>query len=138
MSLLGDLVGSLSGGGSEGGSQSLLNSVMEMVNNHPGGLSGLLQSFHDQGLGGLASSWVGTGQNLPVSAEQIQNVLGNEQVQQYAQKLGIPPGLAGGQLAQLLPALIDHLTPNGEAPQGGILSEGLSALSGLLKGNQPA
>lgn len=138
MSLLGDLVGGLTGGGSSG-NQAILNSAVEMLNNHPGGISGLLQSFHAQGLGELASSWVGNGENLPVSAEQIQSVLGNEQVQQFAQKLGISPDVASGHLAQLLPALVDHLSPSGQAPQGSIATEGLSLLEGFLsKGSQPA
>jgi uncharacterized protein YidB (DUF937 family) len=139
MSLLGDLVGGLTGGGGSGGNQAILNSAVEMLNNHPGGISGVLQNFHAQGLGELASSWVGNGQNLPVSPEQIQSVLGNEQVQQFAQKLGISPDAASGHLAQLLPALVDHLSPNGQAPQGGIEAEGLSLLQGFLsKGSQPA
>lgn len=138
MSLLGDLAGQFMGGGA-GGNQSMLSSAVELLNNHPGGLAGLLQSFHSQGLGDLASSWVGNGGNLPVSAEQIQGVLGNEQVQQFAQKLGISPDVASGHLAQLLPALVDHLTPNGQVPQGGIASEGLSVLEGFLsKGAQAA
>jgi uncharacterized protein YidB (DUF937 family) len=68
----------------------LASHLMEMIHNQPGGLSGLLQSFHDKGLGELVTSWVGTGQNLPISADQIEHVLGSEQVQQLAAKLGIP------------------------------------------------
>ena len=142
MSLLGDLLGGLAGGnssGATGGGQSLLTTAVELLNNHPGGVTGLLQSFHSQGLGDLAASWLGNGQNLPVTADQIQSVLGNEQVQQFAQKLGISPDLASGQLAQILPALIDHISPNGQVPQGGVAAEGLSLLEGLFTGgSQPA
>lgn len=137
MSLLGDLAGQIMGGGG-GGSQTMLSSAVELLNNHPGGLAGVLQNFHAQGLGDLASSWIGSGGNLPVSAEQIQSVLGNEQVQQFAQKLGISPDAASGHLAQMLPQLVDHLTPNGQVPQGGIAAEGLSMLKGLFANSQDA
>ena len=65
------------------------------------------------------TSWVGTGQNLPISAEQIQNVLGSERVKQFAAKAGISPEVASSKLAELLPAVVDRLTPDGKAPEGG-------------------
>ncbi len=60
-----------------GGSNSLVTSLLQMIHNQPGGLQGLVQSFHDKGLGEIASSWVGTGENLPVSADQVHQVLGS-------------------------------------------------------------
>ena len=72
----------------------MASSVAQMLNNQPGGLSGLLQQFHDKGLGSLVTSWVGTGQNLPISADQIQHVLGSEQVKELAAKAGISPDAA--------------------------------------------
>ena len=117
-----------------GSSNPLASGLLQMINNHPGGLQGLVQSFHEKGLGEIASSWVSTGQNLPISAEQIQSVLGNEQVQQLAAKAGISPDLAGSSLASLLPTLIDHLTPNGQIPQQSNLMEmGMSLLQSLGK-----
>jgi uncharacterized protein YidB (DUF937 family) len=105
-----------------------------MINNHPGGLPGLLQSFHEKGLGDVFSSWVGTGQNLPISAEQIQSVLGSDQVKQLAAKAGISPDLAGSSLAQLLPTLVDKLTPNGQIPQhSNLLQTGMDLLQSLGK-----
>src|ERR1700675_401574 len=107
-------------------SNPLLASVMQMINSQPGGLSGLIQQFHDKGLGGLVSSWVSTGQNLPISADQIQHVLGSEQVKELAAKAGISPDAAGSHLAQLLPMLVDKLTPNGQLPQtSSLLEEGM-------------
>src|ERR1700758_1730150 len=97
-----------------GTSNPLATGLLQMIQNQPGGLSGLIQCFHDKGLGGLAASWVGTGQNLPVTTDQIQNVLGNDRVKELAAKAGISPGLAGTALSQLLPALVDKLTPNGQ------------------------
>jgi uncharacterized protein YidB (DUF937 family) len=112
----------------------LASHLMEMIHNQPGGLSGLLQNFHDKGLGELVTSWVGTGQNLPISADQIQHALGNEQVQQLAAKLGIPFGVVSSQLAQLLPTVVDKLTPSGEVPnQSSLLETGMTLLKSLSK-----
>jgi uncharacterized protein YidB (DUF937 family) len=93
--------------------------IMHMLNGQPGGLAGLVQIFHDKGLGGIVNSWVSTGQNLPIGGEQIQGVLGSEQVQQLATKMGISPDLASSKLAELLPAVVDKLTPDGKIPEGG-------------------
>ena len=106
-----------------GSSNPLATSLLQMIQNQPGGLSGLLQCFHDKGLGGLAASWVGTGQNLPITADQIQHVLGSEQVKQLAAKAGISPETASAALSQLLPSLVDKLTPNGQVPQHSTLLE---------------
>jgi uncharacterized protein YidB (DUF937 family) len=117
-----------------GSSNPLATGLLQMINNQPGGLSGLLQSFHDKGLGSLASSWVGTGQNLPITADQIQHVLGSDPVKQMAAKAGISPDAAGAALSQLLPTLVDKLTPNGEMPQhSSLLETGMSLLQSLGK-----
>ncbi len=129
MSFLEDMAGKEIGSMLSGSSNPLAASVMQMINNQPGGLSGLVQQFHDKGLGGLVTSWVGTGQNLPISADQLQHVLGSEQVKELAAKAGISPEAASSHLSQLLPMLIDKLTPNGQLPQGSSpLEEGMSML----------
>jgi uncharacterized protein YidB (DUF937 family) len=127
-----------------GGSSSnpLLSTVMQMINNQPGGLAGLVQQFHDKGLGGLVSSWVSTGQNLPISADQLQHVLGSEQVKELAARAGISSETASSHLTQLLPMLIDKLTPNGQLPDASastsastssMLEAGLDMLKNLGK-----
>ena len=60
-------------------SNPLASGLLQMIQNQPGGLQGLVQSFHDKGMGGLVSSWIGSGQNLPVSADQIHQALGSDQ-----------------------------------------------------------
>jgi uncharacterized protein YidB (DUF937 family) len=95
--------------------------LMELIQNQPGGVSGLIQCFHEKGLGGVFESWVSTGQNLPISADQIQGVLGNEQVQQLAAKLGVSPEQASSKIAEVLPGMVDKLTPDGKIPEGGEL-----------------
>jgi uncharacterized protein YidB (DUF937 family) len=129
-SIAGQVLDSLSnsGGGQHAG---LIEVIGGLVNNpQTGGLQGLISSFEQNGLGDVVASWVGTGQNLPISAEQLQSVLGNEQVQAIAQKLGFTPQEVSGHLAELLPQVIDKLTPGGTVPEGGELG----GLLGMLKG----
>jgi len=97
-------------------SNPLASSLLQMIQNQPGGLQGLVQSFHDKGLGELVSSWIGTGPNPPITADQVHQVLGSDQVKALAAKVGISPDTAGSAIAQLLPGLIDKLTPNGAVP----------------------
>lgn len=96
-----------------------------------GGLAGLMQQFQQAGLGQQAGSWVSTGANLPISADQLSKVFGNSQLQQMASSAGMEPSQFGDQLSQLLPQLIDQLTPNGQMPTGGV-EDPLAALSSLL------
>lgn len=135
MGLLESVVGELSGslGGNAAAHQDLLQGVMGMVSNS-GGLAGLTSMFEQQGLGNLVSSWISTGQNLPISAAQITQVLGSDQLSQLASKVGLSPQAAGSSLAQLLPTLIDRMTPNGQVPQGG--GGLLGGLMGMLGGKQ--
>ena len=114
--------------GAAGASNPTVGGLLQMINNHPGGFSGLLQTFHEKGLGGVASSWVGTGANQAVSAEQIQRVLGNEHIQAFAAKLGIPPEQASAKIAEYLPQVVDKLTPNGQVPQGNLMEAGKDLL----------
>lgn len=129
MGLLDSVVGALAGG-QQGGESPLLNVVMQLINNpQTGGLAGLVQSFQQGGLGNIVNSWVSTGQNLPISAEQIQAVLGGGQLQNIAAQLGMSTEQASGGLADLLPQLVDKLTPNGQVPEGGdLLAQGLDML----------
>ena len=116
------------------GSNPAAAGILEMIQNHPGGLNGLVQSFHQNGLGELVNSWTSNGENQPVSAEQIQQVLGSEKVQAFAQKMGVSPEAAGSTLAQLLPSIVDKLTPNGSVPeQSNVLEMGESLLASLGK-----
>jgi uncharacterized protein YidB (DUF937 family) len=94
----------------------------------PAGLGGILSSFQQNGLGNLVSSWVSTGQNAPVSPEQVSQALGPDTVGQFANQAGVPVSDAGSLLAQLLPAAVDHLTPNGQVPDTDSLEQSLSAI----------
>jgi uncharacterized protein YidB (DUF937 family) len=133
MSFLEDMAGKEIGNMTNS-SNPLVASVMQLINSQPGGLSGLVQRFHEKGLGGLVSSWVGTGQNLPVAADQLEHVLGSERVRALAAQAGIPPEIASAHLAQLLPMIVDKLTPNGQLPAtGSSLEAGLGMRKDLGK-----
>jgi len=132
MGLFEDLENKAIRGVTGGSSNPLVSQLLQMIEQQPGGLSGLLQNFHQKGLGGLVNSWVGTGQNLPISSDQIEHVLGSSQVQQLAAKAGISPAAASSQLSQLLPTLVDKLTPNGQVPtESGLLEMGMNLLKSL-------
>jgi uncharacterized protein YidB (DUF937 family) len=116
------------------GSNPEASAVLEMIQNHPGGISGLVQAFHSNGLGEVVNSWIGTGENHSVSPAQIQQVLGSGPVQALAQKLGISPDQASSTLSQLLPTVMDKLSPNGAVPDhSNLLQMGESLLSSLGK-----
>ncbi len=108
---------------------SMLDHAMALINNpETGGLSGLVETFKSKGLGDVVSSWIGTGQNLPVSVDQIKQVLGSEKIQEIAAKVGISKEDAAKHLSALLPEVIDKLTPNGKLPDANMLQEGMSML----------
>jgi len=130
MGLLDNLEGQALGGLLGGNSNPLVSGLLQMIQNQPGGLQGLLQNFHDKGLGGIASSWVSTGQNQPITADQVHQGLGSDVVKSLAAKAGISPDIAGGAIAQLLPTIVDKLTPNGQVPDH---SSVVDIASNLLK-----
>ncbi|KGW19044.1 YidB family protein [Burkholderia pseudomallei] len=136
-----DIVGGLIGG--QGGNQNaLVSAALEFINNQPGGLNGLIEKFNAGGAGGIIGSWIGTGENQPISPETLQNVLGSDTIGALAQKVGIDTQQASGILAQVLPHVVNGATPNGEVPAGGQLDTSnvlgtLSQLASLL-GNKQA
>ena len=115
----------------------LLQAVTGMLGNDGGhgGLGGLIAKFQQAGLGDVVGSWVGSGQNQPVSGAQLTDVLGPDAISGLAQKLGVSPDAAAGQLSNILPGLVDHLTPQGQAPAGGLGNAGdlMGMLGGLLQ-----
>ncbi len=99
-----------------------------------GGLGGLVGAFQKKGLGDMIASWISTGPNPPISAQQVTDVLGSQTVKEFAAKAGVPQGQAGGLLASLLPTVVDQLTPDGKTPETGAFESQLGGLlSGLLK-----
>jgi uncharacterized protein YidB (DUF937 family) len=122
------IIGKKLGGDSQ--QNSLIEQAMAMINNpETGGLSGLIEKFQKNGLGEVVSSWIGTGANQPVSADQINNALGTESIIEIAGKVGVSRKQISEGLASILPQIIDKLTPDGKVPEGSMLEKSLSALA---------
>ena len=115
----------------------LIQIVMGMLGNdgQHGGLGGLVSKFNQAGLGGAMSSWIGGGPNQPVSGDEVTSALGSGTISDIAAQLGVNPDEAAGQLSQVLPGLINHLTPEGQAPEQGLGNSGdlMGMLGGLLQ-----
>lgn len=125
-SALGQQAGAQGGGG-------LLSVLMQLVNSQPGGLQGLLAKLTEGGMGQHVQSWVSTGQNMPISPDQLSQALGGGQLAQLAQQFGLSQDHLAGGLSQLLPDVVDKLTPNGELHEDSIAS-GFQALRNSLGG----
>jgi uncharacterized protein YidB (DUF937 family) len=149
MSLLNSLLGALTGGGQAGAAQggglaqiaqiAMQNPQLMQVaagmlsaDNKHGGLAGLMGAFQKAGLGDVAQSWVGTGANQPVRPDQIEQVFGAAGLQRIAAKANVAPQQASGLLAQLLPVLVDQMTPKGAPPAQAPANA--DALLGMLGG----
>ena len=133
-SVLGAALGGQQAGQAQGGAggidpQVLMGIVGALMNN-AGGLSGILGKLQQGGLGEAAQSWVGTGANQPVSADALGGALGPDLMGMIAQQLGGNQQQAAGTMADLLPGLIDQLTPQGQVPA----DNGMGALGSLLGG----
>ena len=144
MGLLDSVLGAALGGGNNagGGAQgALLNAVIGMLSQGGGaagglgGLGGLVSAFTKGGMGEAVNSWVGHGANMPVSADQVTSALGSDTIGNLAQQLGMGHGDVAGQLSQMLPGLVDKLTPGGQIPHGDVAGMGgLGDIAGMLGG----
>lgn len=90
--------------------------VNGLIEKH-GGIQGIVSQLEEQGLGGTVRSWVGTGANQPITADQIHQAFGSDTVKQLAAKIGMTPEDLAAKLSQILPQAIDKLTPGGVAPK---------------------
>ena len=127
---LGSLLTGLAGGNQSAGS-GLLSAVMMLLQQN-GGLGNVVSQFEQRGLGAQAASWVGTGANQGISGDQLSQVFGSGALGQIAAQLGMDQGQASGALAQLLPEVVNQLTPQGQvtSDSGDMLSQALSMLRG--------
>jgi uncharacterized protein YidB (DUF937 family) len=120
-----------------GGLASALGPLLANDGAH-GGLDGLVAKFNQAGMGNLIASWIGKGENLPISADQLKQVLGEGTIADIASKFGMTPSQTVGHMADMLPNIIDQLTPHGSAPEGGFGNAGdllgkLGSLAGMLQ-----
>jgi uncharacterized protein YidB (DUF937 family) len=123
------------GGAGSGGTAAIVQQITGMLGGGAG-LAGLVKTFTDKGLGNIVGSWVGMGANLPISPQQVMQALGTDQINQMAAKAGLDLSAVAQRVSlrvsQVLPGLVDKLTPNGQIPDTATLAKGLSALKGLL------
>ncbi|HJV85455.1 MAG TPA: YidB family protein [Noviherbaspirillum sp.] len=100
----------------------LLQAALALLadNGQAGGLHGLMERFQEAGLGNVISSWIGSGTNVPITPEQLHQVLDEGQLQQISEETGLPEDEAANRLSQMLPDLVDKLTPAGHVPPGGL------------------
>jgi uncharacterized protein YidB (DUF937 family) len=120
MGLFTSLVESVASGfGNSDSTQAKLAQAMlsRLQTNEGGGLTSLLQQLKSNGLGQAVQSWIGTGTNQPISAEQIKSALGSEQLQQLAARIGVSPDAISAHLSEILPKIVDRLTPDGKLPE---------------------
>ena len=82
-----------------------------------GGLNAIVAKLEQAGLGEQVKSWIGTGQNLPITADQVRQVLGSDAVRQLAAKYNIPVDQISEVLAHQLPLAVDHASPDGKLPK---------------------
>lgn len=134
---LGGLVGSILGGatqgqdGNAGGAAALLPEVLGWVQQQ-GGVGNVVSSLTNSGLGAQVQSWVSNGENQQIGAQAISQVLGSDQVAQIAAKMGLSPEQVQSGVAAILPQVINHLTPSGDASNSAESNDLLTAALGKL------
>ena len=115
MGLLDGLVENVLGTGTQQSQGSMLQVALQVLEQN-GGLPGIISKFEHGGMADHVGSWVGTGANMPISGAQLQEILGSGSIGEIAQRLGLSHGDASSGLAQVLPQVIDKLTPEGQVP----------------------
>jgi uncharacterized protein YidB (DUF937 family) len=128
MGLFDSILSAVSGKGGASGEANPLMGILGSLLAQSGGLQGLANKFAQSGQGNAFQSWVGMGENQPISSNQIQNVLGSDQVKALAAKMGVDPAQASTFLAEYLPKIVDKLTPEGKVDPAADHQQGLAAL----------
>ena len=128
MGLLDSILGSTSGKSDGSGQAAPLIGVLSGLLAQSGGLQGLANKFSQSGQGNVFSSWVGMGENQPISGNQVQIALGSDQVSALAAKMGVDPAQASQFLAEHLPKIVDKLTPEGKVDPNADHQQGLAGL----------
>ena len=128
MRLFDSILGAVKGKTDPSGQANPLIGIVGGLFAQSGGLQGLANRFAQNGQGNAFQSWVGMGENQTVSTNEIQNVLGSEQVKAIATRMGVDPAVASTFLAEYLPKIVDKLTPAGKIDPGADHQQGLAAL----------
>lgn len=135
MGLFDEVAGAV--GSKLGGEGSMLQAGMGLIEQF-GGIQGLIAKLKEGGLASEVQSWLSDGANQAVSGDKLQEVLGSDKIQALAGKFGLDPSTLSSGLANILPQLINKVSPGGSVSEdhAGLLKEGLSGLTGLLGGSK--
>ena len=125
-----DVLGGLLGGGKSGGGGGMGAQTGGMKLLKGGGLSKMMQGAQASGLSAQADSWVGTGENEAVSPQDVKGVVGDDTVQELAREAGISEDEAASVLAQVVPQVVNGLSPNGQLPSDDDLDQLLAKFGG--------
>jgi len=119
--------------GGQQGQDGGLASLQKMINSS-GGLHGLTSKLASSGLGQQVQSWVGHGDNQPVTGQQVQQAMGPNQINEMAKQANMSPEETCNQVAQALPQMVDQATPQGQmpAPENDPFSKGKDAVKRML------
>jgi uncharacterized protein YidB (DUF937 family) len=138
---LGQILQGVLGGGQQGQTSpisGILQQVLAVRDGDNQGVAAIISKFQAAGLGQHVQSWVGTGENVPVSGNQVGQVFSTEQIQGWAQQAGTTPDAMRDVLAQALPHVVDHLTPGGQVPAESQMPDLSGLMNRLLGGARPA
>lgn len=117
--MLGNILGSVASSilNNSGNGQSTAMQLIQALLQSQGGIEGIIKRFQESGLEGILKSWISTDEeNQPISANQVVEVVGQENMSQAAEKVGVSELDASNVLAEYLPKMVDMLTPNGQLP----------------------
>ena len=129
----GGALGAVLGGAQGAGTKAMLMQQVVAMLSKPGALDNLMAAFKQNGLGNILESWLGKGQNLPISPDQVQKVLGAGALADIAKKAGMGVPDAATALSGLLPDVVDKISPQGAMPTGADLGGMLSAVGKLFR-----
>jgi uncharacterized protein YidB (DUF937 family) len=135
--LLGQLLGKFLGGGQPQGQTPAIAGVIQQIfaqGTEGGGIAGLASRFEAAGLGPQIQSWINSGDNQPISTDQLAKVFSPDEVEGWAKQAGISPDSLLSMLTNVLPKAVDHVTPSGQLPTS---SAGLATLLQTFLGDHP-
>lgn len=114
-----DVVEQMAGGSGAGDHAKVAGGLVEEMQNHPGGLGGLLQSFQQNGQGGMVQQWA-NGQAQPANPSDMETGLqGTGLIDKVAERTGLSPTVVKTGLAVVLPILVQHMTANNHLSPSG-------------------
>lgn len=136
--MLGNILGSVASsvlGGGEGQNKAI--QLIQALLQSQGGVQGLIEKFQQGGLEQIVKSWIGNGENLPISVSQIFDIFGKQNIDNAAEEVGIAQEDAPNLLSEYLPKIVDTLSPNGQLDlanldTGALLQQGAKAVLGKL------